>query len=83
MKLLQCGCGRYFLAGEAICPACGAPLSMARYVTDPKTKKLRAIVGISIVVLLLLTVILMAVLQLGPFHPRSRGFSRFLTQHLP
>ncbi len=72
MKLLQCGCGRYFLAGEALCPACGAPLSMARYVTDPKTKKLRAIVGISIVVLLLLTVILMAVLQLGPFHPRIR-----------
>ena len=72
MKLLQCGCGRYFLAGEALCPACGAPLSMARYVTDPKTKKLRAIVGISIVVLLLLTLILMAVLQLGPFHPRIR-----------
>ena len=72
MKLLQCRCGRYFLAGEALCPACGAPLSMARYVTDPKTKKLRAIVGISIVVLLLLTVILMAVLQLGPFHPRIR-----------
>jgi len=72
MKLLQCRCGRYFLAGEAICPACGAPLSTARYVTDPKTKKLRAIVGISIVVLLLLTVILMAVLQLGPFHPRIR-----------
>jgi len=72
MKLLQCGCGRYFLAGEAICPACGAPLSSARYVTDPKTKKIRTIVGISIALLLVIAVILMAVLQLGPFHPRIR-----------
>ena len=72
MKLLQCGCGRYFLAGEAICPACGAPLSMARYVTDPKTKKRRTVVGISVLLLLILTVGLMAVLQLGPFHPTIR-----------
>lgn len=72
MKVLQCGCGRYFFAGEAVCAACGAPIQMAKSVTSPETKKKRLIVLFCILGALLLTLILMLVFQVGIFHPRIR-----------
>ena len=72
MKVLQCGCGRYFFAGEAVCAACGAPIHMAKSVTSPETKKKRLIILFCILGVLLLTLILMIVFQVGIFHPRIR-----------
>ena len=72
MKVLQCGCGRYFFAGEAVCTECGAPIHMAKSVTSPATKKKRLIVLFSILGVLILTLVLMLVFQVGIFRPRIR-----------